>query len=268
MPRLTLTQVADNIHLAETGLVNWTLLTDGQDVTLVDAGYPGHHDRVIESLARIGRRVEDVAAVVVTHAHIDHIGSLPRLLQKTDAAVYMSEAETHHARREYLQQATEKDVALQAARSPRTLLWSLRIVGVGATRKVSLDDPLACAPGVPLDVPGRPVPVPTPGHTTGHNGYHLPGEGAVLTGDALCTAHPATSTSGPQLLPPFFAHDSDETARTLGVFSALDGDLLLPGHGPVWRGPFARAVELARATGRFTRRPRPPSADRSAGAHS
>jgi len=247
MPRLTLTQVADNVHLAETGLVNWGLLTDGQDVTLVDAGYPGDHNRVVESLSRIGRQVEDVTAVVVTHAHIDHIGSLPRLLQRTDAAVHMSETETHHARRAYLQQATEKDVALQSARSPRTLLWSLRIVAVGATKKVALDDPLPCAPGVPLDVPGGPVPVPTPGHTSGHNGYHLPGVGAVFTGDALCTAHPATSTDGPQLLPTFFAHDQAETARTLDAFSALDGDLLLPGHGPVWRGPFARAVELARA---------------------
>jgi len=247
MPRLTLTQVADNVHLAETGLVNWGLLTDGQDVTLVDAGYPGDHDRVVESLTRIGRRVEDVTAVVVTHAHIDHIGTLPRLLQRTDASVYMSETETHHARREYLQQATEKDVALQSARSPRTLLWTLRIVAVGATKKVSLDDPLACVPGVPLDVPGRPVPVPTPGHTTGHNGYHLPGAGAVFSGDALGTAHPTTAIDGPQLLPSFFAHDPGETARTIDALSALDGDLLLPGHGPVWRGPLARAVELARA---------------------
>jgi glyoxylase-like metal-dependent hydrolase (beta-lactamase superfamily II) len=247
MPRLTLTQVADDVHLAETGLVNWSLLTDGQDVTLVDSGYPGDHDRVVESLARIGRRIEDVTAVVVTHAHIDHIGSLPRLLQKVDATVYMSEAETHHARREYLQQATEKDVALQAARSPRTLLWSLRIVAVGATKHVSLHAPRACAPGVPLDVPGRPVPVPTPGHTTGHNGYHLPGAGVVFTGDALGTAHPTSATDGPQLLPSFFAHDPDETARTLDAFSALDGDLLLPGHGSLWRGPYSRAVELARA---------------------
>lgn len=247
MPRLTLTQVADNVHFAETGLVNWGLLTDGQDVTLVDAGYPGDHDRVVESLTRIGRRVEDVKAVVVTHAHIDHIGTLPRLLEKTEAPVYMSEIETHHARREYLQQATEKDVVLQAARSPRVLLWSLRIVAVGATRNVSLDDPLACTPGVALDVPGRPVPVPTPGHTSGHNGYHLPEVGAVFTGDALGTSHPTTATDGPQVLPSFFAHDHDETTRTLDEFGALDGDVLLPGHGPVWCGPFARAVELARA---------------------
>lgn len=247
MPRLTLSQVADNVHLAETGLVNWGLLTDGQDVTLVDAGYPGDHDRVVESLSRIGRRVEDVTAVVVTHAHIDHIGSLPRLLQTTDVPVYLSETETRHARREYLQQATEKDVALQSARSPRTLVWSLRIVAVGATKKVSLDDPLPCAPGVPLDVPGGPVPLPTPGHTSGHNGYHLPDVGAVFSGDALCTAHPTTATNGPQLLPSFFAHDQAETARTLDAFLALDGDLLLPGHGPLWRGPFSRAVELARA---------------------
>ena len=247
MPRLTLTRVADNVHVADTGLVNWALLTEGEDVTLVDAGYPGDHDRVVESLARIGRRVEDVQAVVVTHAHIDHVGTLPRLLETSGAPVFMSETETHHARREYLQQATERDVALQSARSPRTLAWALRIVAVGAAKHVTLDDPLACALGVALDVPGRPVPIPTPGHTSGHNAYHLPGVGAVFTGDALATAHPTTSADGPQLLKPFFAHDPDQAARTLDAIGVLEGDLLLPGHGPVWRGPFARAVELARA---------------------
>jgi glyoxylase-like metal-dependent hydrolase (beta-lactamase superfamily II) len=246
MPRLTLTQVADDTHVADTGLVNWALLTDGDDVTLVDAGYPGDHDRVIESLTRIGRRVEDVKAVVVTHAHIDHIGTLPRLLQEADAQVFMSETETHHARREYLQQATERDVALESARSPRTLVWALRIVAVGAARKVSLDDPLACAPGVALDVPGRPVPIPTPGHTSGHNAYHLPAVGAVFSGDALVSAHPTTAVDGPQLLKPFFTHDPVEAASTLDAIGALDGDLLLPGHGPVWRGRLDKAVDIAR----------------------
>jgi glyoxylase-like metal-dependent hydrolase (beta-lactamase superfamily II) len=247
MPRLTLTQVADHVHVAGTGLANWALLTDGQDVTLVDAGYPGDHDRVLDSLARIGRRVEDVRAIVVTHAHIDHIGTIPRLLEKADAAVYLSEIETHHARREYLQQATERDVALESARSPRTLAWALRIVAVGAMKNVSLDDPLACAPGVPLDVPGRPVPVPTPGHTSGHNAYHLPEVGAVFVGDAMATGHPTSSADGPQLLRSFFAHDPEEAEQTLDAIAALDGDLLLPGHGPVWRGPLADAVAQARS---------------------
>jgi glyoxylase-like metal-dependent hydrolase (beta-lactamase superfamily II) len=246
MPRLTLTQVADNVHFAETGLANWALLTEGDDVTLVDAGYPGDHDRVVESLEGIGRRVADVRAIVVTHAHIDHIGTIPRLLEQTKATVHMSETETHHARREYLQQATERDVTLQSARSPRTLAWALRIVAVGAMKHVALDDPRACAPGVALDVPGRPVPIPTPGHTSGHNAYHLPDVGAVLVGDAMATAHPTTSTDGPQLLKSFFAHDAGEAARTLDAIAALDGELLLPGHGPVWRGAFTRAVERAR----------------------
>ncbi len=33
-----------------------------------------------------------------------------------------------------------------------------------------------------LDIPGRPVPVPTPGHTSGHSAFHLPERGALLVG--------------------------------------------------------------------------------------
>lgn len=245
MPSLTVTQVADGVHFVETGLVNWTLLTDGDAVTLVDAGYPGDHERLVASLERIGRRPADVAAVVVTHAHVDHIGSLPRFLSKHDVPVYLSETETNHARREYLQQATERDVALASLRSPRVLGWALRIVAVGATRDVRVDSPVACLPGVPLDVPGHPVPVPTPGHTGGHNAYHLPAAGAVITGDALVTGHPTTRPDGPQLLLPFFQHDLEEVRRTLDAVASLPGDVLLPGHGPVWRGRPADAVEQA-----------------------
>jgi len=248
MPYLRVKQVADDVHLVSTGLVNWTILTEGTDVTLVDAGYPGDHERVVASLEAIGRTPRDVAGVVVTHAHVDHIGSLPRLLQSIDVPVFVGEQETHHARREYLQQATEKGIALAALRNPRFLPWAAQILLLGAKSQAPVPDPQPCADGVPLDLPGRPVPVATPGHTSGHTAYHLPEAGAVVTGDALVTGHATTARQGPQLLHPVFQHDLDETRATLDAIAALDGDLVLPGHGPAWRGDLASAVEFARAT--------------------
>jgi glyoxylase-like metal-dependent hydrolase (beta-lactamase superfamily II) len=247
MPKLSVTQVADGVHLAGTGLVNWVLLSDGRDVVLVDAGYPGDHERVVASLEAIGRRVDDLAAILVTHAHVDHVGSVPRLLAQRPVPVLTSEVEAGHARRERLEQATERDVALAAARSPRVLLWSLRIVMVGATKHVTVDSAAPCATGVPLDLPGRPVPVLTPGHTSGHTMFHLPEVGALVTGDALVTGHPTTDRRGPQLLLDLFHHDPVANARVLDTVTGLSGDVVLPGHGPVWRGAYADAVARARA---------------------
>lgn len=243
MPRLTVTQVADGVHLASTGLVNWILAEEDGQVTLVDAGYPGDAARVRESLDRIGRSLDDVAAVLVTHAHVDHIGGIEWC--GLAAPVLTGAEEVPHAKREFLQQAGEIDVLLRAW-NPRVLLWSLRILGVGATQDVAVPEIAACATGTPLDLPGRPVAVPTPGHTSGHTAYHFEGAGAVATGDALVTGHPVTGVRGPHLLPDFFTHDPEQAAAGLDALAALDAGIVLPGHGDEWTGSMRDAVERAR----------------------
>lgn len=68
-------EVASGVFQARAKHVGWVLVTDGDEVTLVDTGYPGDRERVITSLHKIGRSPADVAAVVLTHAHVDHMGS-------------------------------------------------------------------------------------------------------------------------------------------------------------------------------------------------
>ena len=85
--------------------------------------------------------------------------------------------------------------------------------------------------------------IPTPGHTGGHCSYVV--DGVLVSGDALVTGHPVAPRSGPQLLPELFNHDQDGCVRSLAALGMLDTDVLLPGHGPVWRGPIREAVEQA-----------------------
>lgn len=240
---LTVTQVGDGLHLASTGLVNWILAEEDGQVTLVDAGYPGDAARVRESLERIGRSLKDIAAVLVTHAHVDHIGGIGWC--GVDAPVLTGPEEVPHAKREFLQQASEKDVLLRAW-NPRVLVWSLRILAAGATRDAAVPEVSAIRMGRRLDLPGRPVGVATPGHTSGHTAYHFKQAGVVATGDALVTGHPVTGRSGPHLLPGFFAHDTAQAEASLDAIAKLDADTIAPGHGPAWTGSLTDAVSLAR----------------------
>lgn len=238
-------QVAENAFCVTGTDVNWVLLREGKDLTLIDAGYVGDTAAVEASIRALGRRPEDLRAVLLTHAHIDHVGALNHLRDRYDVPVYMHPREVAHARREYLQQATPLDLARRAWRPP-VLAWCLRIVRSGALRHVRVRHAEAFPGKGALDLPGRPVPVPCPGHTSGHTAYQLPDAGVVVTGDALVTAHPTSRVRGPQLLPSFFSHSQRDSLAALDALKALDAGTVVPGHGEPWHGPIRDAVTMAR----------------------
>jgi glyoxylase-like metal-dependent hydrolase (beta-lactamase superfamily II) len=240
-----ITEVAPGVHAVEGKTVNWALIADGDAVTLVDAGWPGYLDDVLASITEIGRRLSDVEAVLVTHAHVDHIGSLPRLLEQHRVPVLLSPKEAPHARRDYLEQAGTTDVVKNLWR-PRVLPWALHMMRNGALDDPGVAEATDFGDATFIDVPGRPVPIATPGHTSGHTAYLVPGARVLLTGDALVTGHPLSSTTGPQELMGFFHHDHDAMTASLDVIAEVDADVIVPGHGPVHRGSPREAVAQLR----------------------
>lgn len=229
--------------------VNWVIVRDGGAATLIDTGYPHDHDRVLASLAAVGVAPEEVVAVLVTHAHVDHLGAAERLRSRYGTPVLTHPEEVPHARRDFLDQVTLGAIAARAWR-PAVLSWAVRAVRAGATVDVPVAEPRPFPRPGRLDLPGRPLPVHTPGHTRGHCSYLLPDSGVLVSGDALVTAHPTSRARGPQLLPGMFHADRDRALRSLAVIEALDSEWLLPGHGPALRISARAAVARARATSR------------------
>ncbi|MFI9803484.1 MBL fold metallo-hydrolase [Streptomyces sp. NPDC052301] len=238
-------QVAEDTYLVHGHHTNWVILKDGDAVTLIDTGYPGDRQGLLESLAAVGSSPDAVAAVLITHAHNDHLGSAEYLRSAHGTPVYLHPAEVPHARRDFLHQATIGDVVRNAWR-PGVVSWARHVVQVGGTQHNPVTAPEPFPGEGPLDLPGRPVPVHTPGHTDGHCVYHLPGSGIVISGDALVSGHATARVKGPQILLDFFHHERAQVVASLDVIGALEGDTLLPGHGPVHRGPVRAAAEQAR----------------------
>jgi glyoxylase-like metal-dependent hydrolase (beta-lactamase superfamily II) len=116
----------------------------------------------------------------------------------------------------------------------------------GGTAHVPVAAPEAFPKPGPLDLPGRPAPVPTPGHTDGHCAYHLPDAGVLISGDALVSGHPTSRAKGPQLLPDMFHRERARAVASLEVLAGLEGEVMLPGHGPVHHGSVRDAALRAR----------------------
>src|SRR4051794_12744643 len=234
--------ITDTVHFAQTDLVNWTLVADDTGVVLIDAGFPGSRDDVLASLRHLGFGVDDLRAILLTHAHIDHFGSAIWFAKTHGTPVYCHAAEVGHSKREYLEQASPIDVAKHVWQ-PRYLKWSIAISRKGAFTRDGIPTTQALTDDIAATLPGAPAAIPTPGHTGGHCSFVV--DGVLVSGDALVTGYPVAPRSGPQLLPDLFNHDQDGCLRSLAALGMLDNDVMLPGHGPVWRGSIRDATEKA-----------------------
>ncbi|MBO1334352.1 MBL fold metallo-hydrolase [Streptomyces sp. VRA16 Mangrove soil] len=237
--------IGDGVYLVSGSNTNWVIIKDGNDATLVDSGYPADHDLLLASLDAVGLKPEGVRALLVTHAHSDHIGAAERLRATYGTPVMMHEEEVPHARRDYLHQVSAGQVLAQSWR-PGVLPWAVHAIRAGGTAHVPVTEPSPFpAPG-PLDLPGAPEPVRTPGHTEGHCAYLLADTGTLISGDALVTAHPTSRIDGPQILPAMFHTDRSRALHSLELLEAVEADVILPGHGPAHRGNVKQAAVRAR----------------------
>lgn len=238
-------RIDEHVHAVRGGDTNWVIVKEGDSAVLIDTGYPGDRERLLASLAAVGVAPGALAAVLVTHAHNDHLGSAERLRAAHGTPVLMHEDEVPHARRDFLHQVSVGQVLARAWR-PGVAPWALRALRACGTAHLPVADPRAFPADGPLDLPGAPVPVHSPGHTRGHCAYLLPRSGVLVSGDALVTGHPTSRTRGPQLLPGMFHADRARARDSLAALEAVDADVLVPGHGPVHHGSAGDAAAVAR----------------------
>jgi glyoxylase-like metal-dependent hydrolase (beta-lactamase superfamily II) len=241
------TQVTEGVHRLTQGVVNFYLIEEGGRLLLVDAGAPGDWDVLVEAVAALGRRLDDLEAVLLTHAHADHIGTAERARATAGARVWVHQADEAMARSG---KATRTDgkvrTYLLRAEFYRTLFSLARR---GATRIVPVRELATFADGETLELPGRPRAVHAPGHSPGSAALLLEGHRVLLAGDVLATRNPLTGRDGPQIMPSGLNSDTPQALRSLAALDGIRADLLLPGHGEPWTGGMTEALRRARAAG-------------------
>lgn len=236
-------QLTPSLHRLGTDLVSCYLLEEAGRITIVDAGVPAYYEDLAAELSSMGRSIDDVDALVLTHGHSDHIGFAERLRSEQGVPVSVHELDAALARGEVGNPSAGMG-ARKMMPLMKFLLWSARR---GALRQKSLIEVTTLAAGTTLDVPGAPTIIHTPGHTAGSVTLHAPGHDALLVGDAMATYSVTTGAEGPQVAA--FSADPDEALASLAAIEDLEATWVLPGHGKAWDNGVQAAVSAVRDFG-------------------
>ena len=236
-------QLSKSLHRLGASLVNSYLVEEGGQVTIIDTGLPGYWRDLPAELAAMGRSLDDVRAVVLTHGDTDHIGFAERLRRERGVPVYVHELDAGRARGE-VKKPTSGWGPVKIGPLVGFLVYGARH---GALRITSLTEVVTFTDGATLDVPGAPRVIHLPGHTPGSVALHVPAVDAVFMGDAFTTRSVLTGEVGPRPAP--FTLDPAQAKASLAKLDGIDATRVLPGHGEAWNGGLAEALRLIRAAG-------------------
>ena len=240
-------KLGENVIRLGSPLVNWFLIGDGNHITVVDAGAPGYRRQLAGGCAELGRTEAEVSAVVLTHAHSDHVGVAEMLRTELRVPVWVHEGDRDLATTGKAMGKNEGSM-LPYLRYGAAWKLLLELGRNGAMKPKPIKEVRTFSDGEQLDVPGGLRVVHTPGHTKGHCVLVSETAGVCFVGDAICSYNPLTGERGPQLLPRSLTNDVAQATASLDRLSGLGVESLLPGHGDPIESP-DEAVTRAKGRG-------------------
>lgn len=224
-------EVAPEVAMLRLAIVNVVLAAapGGADFVLIDAGVPGSAGAIRRAVSQRFGAAARPCAIVMTHAHFDHVGALETLAAEWDVPVV-----AHALELPYLDGS-----ASYPPPDPQ--------VGGGLLARLS---PLY--PTAPVDVGDRLVVLPedgsvpylpgwrwiaTPGHSVGHVSLWQPERRLLVAGDAVVTVAQesayAVAAQEPELHGPprYLTADWEAAAASVRSLAALGPEILVTGHG-------------------------------------
>jgi len=235
-------EVAAGIHRLGSSHHNFYVLAEGGKATVIDAGCSKEWPKLVSGLAEIGLMPTDVEAIIVTHAHADHIGFAPDA-QENGLRVQVHEDEETRALGTY-----EGNPAIKPTQMPlwKPATWSflIALLKEGILKHPHLDSVETFSDGEVLDLPGQPRVVHTPGHTEGHASF-VSGR-TLFSGDAVVMQNLfGRDRTTPFVMQDAFHNDPARVRESVQLLAGVDADLVLPGHGDPFVGSPRQMAEAA-----------------------
>jgi glyoxylase-like metal-dependent hydrolase (beta-lactamase superfamily II) len=230
----TVDEVARELTRLRYLFVNLYFFGSSDSWVLIDAGLQGSAG-TIEDIAtdRFGQGTGP-QAIILTHAHFDHVGAFPELFEHWDVPVYAHRLELPHLTGKADYPPPDPTVG-KGAIALSSFAFPNKAINLG--RRVR---PLPDDGGVP-HMPGWHW-VHTPGHTAGHVSLFREGDRCVIAGDAFTTTKQealyAVVTQEPEVNgpPAYFTPDWANARRSVERLAALKPAIAATGHGPPMSG--------------------------------
>jgi glyoxylase-like metal-dependent hydrolase (beta-lactamase superfamily II) len=223
-------EVTPDLYSYTTQIVNVCFIGGrGDEFVLVDAGMPKSAQSIISEIEnRFGSNARP-KAILLTHAHFDHVGALLDLLRHWDVPVY-----AHKAELPYLQ--GEKDYE----RPDQTVEGGMvvKMSPLFPTESINISSRVS-----PLHDDGSIPELPewewihTPGHTEGHVSFFRKRDRALIVGDAFITTKQENlfdvitqklEISGP---PRYLTTDWKAAKKSVEHLASLHPEVAITGHG-------------------------------------
>lgn len=238
-------EVAAGVYRLGAKWLNFYLVEEDGEYTLIDAGYAGYWSHLTAAVEALGTSLSAIRAVILTHHHVDHVGIAQRLHSSVGARVLVGEGDRWIVAGKYPSHANP-GFYRQATWRPSGIRFIAHSAAAGGAKYRPVEDVEALTEEQTLDLPGRLRVIATPGHTGGHHSLALEDRGVLFAGDALASLDYISGRPGIGL---HRLNDDREIAlASLARLDPIDANVVLPGHGEPWTGGLQRALEIARGT--------------------
>lgn len=215
-------EIVSGVYGIGMGYVNAFLIVADDGLALVDSGLPKKKDTLLGAVAAVSKQPADLKHVLVTHHHIDHMGSLGDIKDACDAKSYVHPADSAIVRGEQPQPGPNPSSLLGKIAGPVISRMGPKPTTAAVDIEVSDGEELPIAGGIKV--------VHTPGHTPGHVSYLLPSRKVVFVGDAAANLLRLGLPIG------MFTVDREQAKESIRKLAGLEFDVACFGHGGVLKG--------------------------------
>ncbi len=220
-----MSEVAEGVYRVPARGANTYLVEGEEGLLLVDTGLPGSENRIYRAIDKLGRKPGNVKVILITHRHLDHVGSAAALKRATGATLV-----AHQFEKPYIAGTLMASTPLAWSFKGRVVRramgfaqWSMKLLRIVKYQpiymdKVSDDDQILEKAGVNGSI------LWTPGHTKGSLSLFLAKQKIAIVGDLLRGGRG-------KLVEPLLMESIPQTQASVKRLLALGPDLICPGHG-------------------------------------